>query len=652
MNIIVDKPFLIGFGFNKHLFIVEPNQRELIEKIYDTIEDSKLLIAHNAKFDYHMMENGGLSIPETISLGDSMTVARLTEYADGGSSLSLASLGERYVDPTSKFAAGVIKKRMNAIERRNLSKVKKELKEEFNLKAYGHIWKAYKDRVQFIDYPEYQEMFDWLDEHYKKANYEDVYEEDRDLMTHYLADDLVIMLEYLKVALPTLSQIDPKYKMFRQENELIRVVGQMERVGIKADIEYLKESRLRVIEFKDQLYREFHELIGEELTSGQHEKIKELFQKKYDIYLEKSDIQAFSTLMKEVEGEPKKVAEYILRLRNIEKFLSTYIEGKMNRIVNGRLHTNINSNGAVTGRVSSDLQQQPKDPLLDNEGNELFHPRKVFIPDEDYYIFYLDYSQMEMRLQAHYTIVLSGGDLNLCRAFMPFHCVDEQGHEFDFEEDEHRIETDTWYQIEDNKVWEKVDLHTATTLQAFPDLKEDNPDFKSYRKYGKIANFLKNYAGGVGALMSQLDIDYDTAKALDDGYYKAFVKIRDYQRWVDRQIREFGFVENLFGRKYYFMNTDNSYKGYNYVVQGGCADLLKEKEIKIHRFLKRKKVKTKMVLPVHDELQFLVHKDELNLVPQLKAIMDNNREYIDTLPMTCDVEWTKTNWAEKVDYDG
>ena len=641
LNILKDTPFLIAFGFEKNIFVMKPTAENL-RVVYDTISKSKVLIAHNAKFDYHMMINSGHPIPDHIKLGDSLTIARLTEYADVDDRIGLETLGAKYVDLNAKFAGKVIKQKINEIERANLSEIKKTIKETYKLKSVSEVWEAYKNRVQFLKY-EWDEMFSFIDQRYNKANYETVYKSDPDLMTHYLADDIAILLEYLKVSLPVLDTVDPNYRVFKQENELIRVVGDMERIGVRADVDYLKQSRERVLEYRAKLYDEFHQISPLPISVGQHQKIKEILQQHYNVTVDKTDMDSLNKL-KKLGGDVEKFAYLIIELRTIDKWLSTYIEGMMNRVYEGRIHTSINNAGTVTGRVSSDLQQQPKNPLLDRDGNELFHPRRVFIADSGTSIIYFDYSQMELRLQAHYTIQVSGGDTNLCRAFMPFQCIDDTGKVYQYGDDMNK----NWFD-ENGKVWEPIDLHSVTTLKAFPHLTIDHPEFKNYRPLGKVANFLKNYAGGIGAIMEQLGVSEEIAKALNDGYYQAFPKVLDYQKWIESTLAKQGYVSNIFGRRYYIRDFSKYYKAYNYMIQGGCADLLKNKEIKVHHYLKRNNLQSKMLLPVHDELQIQVVDGEEWIIPQIKAILDNNDEYIGTLPMICDVEISRTSWADKVD---
>lgn len=639
LNILEDKPFLMAIGFEKNIFIFEP-VKEVLDVVYPLIAKSKVLIAHNAKFDYHMMINSGYPIPENIKLGDSLTIARLTEYADVDDRIGLETLGAKYVDIDAKFAGKVIQQKMNEIERANLTNIKKTVKETYKLKSVTDVWNAYKNRVQFVQ-NEWDDMFSYIDTIYKKATYETVYHLEPELMTHYLADDIAILLEYLKISLPVLDKVDPGYRVFKQENELIRVVGDMERIGVRADIDYLLKSRETVINYRDKVYEKLHELTQLPISVGQHQKIKEILEQKYGVTVDKTDMDALGKVAK-LGGEVGAMAKLIVELRTVDKWLSTYIEGMMNRVYKGRIHTSINNAGAVTGRVSSDLQQQPKKPLTDADGNELFHPRRVFIADPNTSIIYFDYSQMELRLQAHYTIQVSGGDTNLCRAFMPFKCIDDTGKVYQYGDDMSK----NWFD-EDGKIWEPIDLHSVTTLKAFPHLTVDHPEFKNYRPLGKVANFLKNYAGGVGAIMDQLGVSEDIAQALNDGYYQAFPKVLDYQKWIENTLAKQGYVSNIFGRRYYIRDFSKYYKAYNYMIQGGCADLLKNKEIKVHNYIKRNNLKSKMLLPVHDELQIQVVDGEEWIIPQIKAILDNNDEYIGTLPMICDVEISRTSWADK-----
>ena len=160
----------------------------------------------------------------------------------------------------------------------------------------------------------------------------------------------------------------------------------------------------------------------------------------------------------------------------------------------------IHNQGTVTGRVSSDLQQQPKEALTDKEGNEVFHPRKAFLADEGWNLIFMDFSQMELRVQAYYTLLLKEGDLNLCRAYIPLNCRSTvTGELYDYKDPEcvKRWNSGEWVHNEDGVVWEPIDLHAVTTFKAFPFLNNDpnHPEFKHYRTIGKRCNFLKKLSG-------------------------------------------------------------------------------------------------------------------------------------------------------------
>jgi len=641
-----DKPFLMGIGFNKRLFAFEPTLTNLLF-IYKHIKDIQFFFAHNTKFDYHMLINNGTPIPKELTLADGMTVARLTSFADFIGGIGLDDLGVRYVDPTAKFGAQIIHEHIKRINKERLKVLKDKLKAEKLPCKLQELVDAYKNRVQFVE-TALDPWFKFIDDNFKEANYRDVWIEEPELMKMYMLDDLVILLEYLNKALPALNKHYGELpKVFYQECELIRVVGDFERNGIRADIQYLLDSRLRVKAYIDDTYKKLWELSGFKFSSGQHKVIMQMFKDKYDVIMENCDAQALDKTIKNehISEEAKQIAKYIVELRTLDKWLSTYIEGMLNRVQNGRIHTSINNSGAVTGRVSSDMQQQPKEPLTTRDGEELFHPRRVFINDDGHRTFYFDFSQMELRLQAEYTLMVSGGDLNLCRAYIPLKCKSMfTGEEFVVGEDD--WDSGEWID-ENGQLWSKTDLHAETALKAFPDIARDSPDFPHYRSLGKVANFLKVYAGGVQAIIDQLGVSEEIARALDKGFYKAFPQVKNYQYWVDSTLTKQGYVENLFGRRYYISSPQFYYKTYNYLIQGGCADILKEKEVKVAKLLEG--TDSKMLLPVHDELQISIKYGEEYLVPKIVEIMNESNLKI---PMICDVEYTTSSWADKKDWEG
>jgi len=232
---------------------------------------------------------------------------------------------------------------------------------------------------------------------------------------------------------------------------------------------------------------------------------------------------------------------------------------------------------------------------------------------------------------------------------MPFKCTNIlTGELFNPATDKDSWNSGMWV-TEDGAPWVKLDLHSETTKKAFPEVDINDPEFqKTYRELGKRANFTKNYGGGKRALIDNLGVTEEVANKLNNGYYSAFPKVLDYQSWVDKNVRTYGFVENLFGRRYYFKDTSFSYRGYNYLIQGSCADYVKLKEIELSEFLEP--YESKMVMPIHDEIVFSIRNGEEHLISKIKEILDNADIMMPLVPMVSEVKYTLTNWAEKKEY--
>lgn len=655
LNIILNLPFLQSFGFGKYVFVAEMNA-ELVAKLYDLFDEVEFVFIQNVNFDHHMMTNIDLPPRRTAHFADLRTVARLTEFADSDiMNFKLETIGTRYVDPEAKFAGKVIRQRIAKINAERWKKVKELFLKRFPKASFSQARDAYLARVQFV-MTEDDEFFDFFDIHMKIANYKDVYELYPDLMISYAADDIVIMLEYLEQSLPTMMETDPGLVTFKRESDLVPHICTMERVGFKADVDYMLESRMRTAAYGEILENELHEILQEDLTARQFDKLIDMFKRKYGIILDSVDESHLEDVinLEDVPEEAIRVAELLIEIRKVTKIISTYIDGKLNSVTNGRLYTSINNAGAVSGRVSSNLQQQSRDALVDRDGNELFHPRKCFLADDGYYLFFLDFNQMELRYQAYYTLLMGKGDFNMCRAFIPYLCTSLWTDEvFDPKNPEHITRWDSGEWIDENyEIWTKTDLHAITTFIAFPHLNNDpkHPEFKKLRKLGKQCNFLKNYQGGVKAIIANLKVKPNVAEVLDKAYYTAFPEVRTYQKWVTKQMTMYGFVENFYGRRYYMESSNNYYKVGNYLIQGGCADMVKQKEIEISEYLEGSPIK--FVLPIHDELVFSVPKDHIKPIPHIKAIMQNVWDVMPWIPMVSEIEYTETNWADKKPWEG
>ena len=156
---------------------------------------------------------------------------------------------------------------------------------------------------------------------------------------------------------------------------------------------------------------------------------------------------------------------------------------------------------------------------------------------------------------------------------------------------------------------------------------------------------------GVDALMNALDVTREVAEKLDKAFYKSFPKIREYQDWVTQHLSQYGYVENLYGRRYYMDDSRYYYRACNYLIQGTCADMVKTFEIKVYEYIKKNNLKSRLVLPIHDELCLSVPLDEMFVIKEVKRIMEDVTDVIKSIPMIAEPEVTYTNWAEKKEYD-
>lgn len=675
LNFMKDVPFLVIFGFDKNIYLWDPAFKEATEAMYRIIKSTdKMLFAHNAKYDYHMMNNIGTPIPDGIELSDTITLFRLISACDDDfQSMRLEKLGEKYVDPTAKFAGHEIKKMLERMKAERKKIVCSNYKLLTGEKSAKEAWETFSNRVRFIT--KYHECF----EDYKEPNYYDAFQKDPELVKKYAIDDVVIILEFLDKAGSIYAKKYWDYntnsidnRTWKRENALIRGIAAMERNGFKVDVDYLIKSHYKIEEFRDKLYEKLHKITECNWKVGQHAEIKKFFKNKFGLELEKSDKKAIQQLSHHENKDIADIAKLIIKLRTVDKWLSTYIDGVLNKIieVNGewRLYTSVNNNGAISGRVSCDLQQMPKmgiketdddgelmlnESLLDEDEEELFHPRKFIVPSNGYKLYFADMSQEELRCQAYFTILVGSPDYNLCRAYMPYGCISEPLYgevQFDYKNPEHIKHAYDWrWYNPDGTVWAPADLHTKTTLTAFPELADqtETKEFKKKWRYlGKSTNFAKNYQCGAKTLAENLNIDLETATKLSDAYNKAYPGIKEYNNHVNAEMHMKGYVTNLYGRRYYIEKSTNFYKAGNYLIQGTCADGLKEAEIEIQEYLKDKK--SRLILPVHDELIFEVVPEEEDEVPiKVKEIMEKIGKVLKWCPMVSEVEMTETNWADK-----
>lgn len=639
-----DIPFLLTLSFDNETYAIDLTtaDKQLVQRLFDSMANFRYVIGHNVKFDLHMLKNIGINYMHN-NLSDTMVLARLSLASDETMTLALKSLAKTYLSKDAGEDERNIKKALTTLRRQQTEDIKDILKEHDKTKKwYDEI---VGDTI-FINSDLGDVETDWLKYHNitEEPNYFLIYREEqyRDDMISYAMNDTEITLELAKKMYPVMLA-KKQEDIFNLENNLIKPFFSMERVGLKIDRDYLLKSKYRTREYIIQKRKKLEALTGEPIKIGQHKRIKDLFEEKWGIKLVSTDDRALSRV---TEGDPNKAARIIQELRTLEKWYSAYIERMLDKSeFDGRAYTQINSASAITGRVSSDFQQFPKHGITDDKGNALVEPRRMVIVSGNGYnsTYYLDYSQIELRVQANYTYEISGGDLNMCRAYMPFKCHNAKKEPFNPETDHDLVFKEKWYKDEDNKPWTPVDLHSATAMEAFPDVDPESPEFKHLRFLGKSTNFAKNYGATTKALMEQFGFDEITAKKLNDGYYKAFPKILDYQRLVNQTFHRKGFVKNRYGRRYYLENTRFVYKFYNYIIQGTCADMLKEKIIEVDNLLSP--YKSRFQMNIHDELSFEIYDGEEHLIDVIKQIMENVSWM--QVPVVADVEKTTASWADK-----
>ena len=479
----------------------------------------------------------------------------------------------------------------------------------------------------------------------------------RENVIKYALYDIVWTLEIYAQTAPVI-RARKQEAAIKIESDLIFPLVEMERVGFKTDKKYLEECRINLKAYIIQQRKKLFELTQKEFSIGQHEVIKNILTEDFNVNIGATNATeldlVLSNLIIENKDNPAiKVIQLIQELRTLEKWYSAYITRFLKDLINtDRLYTTINQVGAVSGRVTSNFQQFPRDPILTEDGKELFHPRRmVTISGGDYDgIIYCDYSQIELRFQALYTILVGHPDLNLCRAYMPYKCHLKDGTTFDYTNPEHiKRWKEEWYLDENpEERWEPVDVHGATTTAA-TGLRKGDPGFKEARyAIGKRTNFAKNYGAQYRKIRQMFpDKTEEECRRIDNAYYTAFPGVKEYHNYCYQRAME-AYTVNLFGVKYYNVS---GHKLINMLIQGSAAFFLKWKIKQLYDYCKTHHVKSRWQMQIHDELSWEKHKDDpLEVFIEMQNIMN---DWSDTLvPIVAEMDATKTTWAEKKGIEG
>lgn len=690
LHIIKSKPFLFQFGYlhpTEHIgytYVVDIQNQPMLSKAVITewhkrVAGFKLYLAHNCKFDLHMLTNIGLPYT-TENVSDTMFFIRYAHDAltpkNGGPPMGLKDYASRYISANAKSHDKLIQAERTAIAKMLNTKLKERFKlcgappAKYGAKSYtiGVIDQIFKDPIadknSLPNKKTRQAYDDWLQLDVPAIIREQVtglvetdmipYTMcDRDTVIRYGHYDIVWVLEIYESLVPILDARD-NWKGVEIEQSLVMPLYEMERVGFNADVEYLNQARIKVKTYIQQQRKRLYDIVGETFSIAQHAKVLSVLQDK-GLRIESTRDDEIAKVKANLQhDDPDNVCIQIIsliqELRTLEKWYSVYIMRFIKDLKHtNRLYTTINQVGTVSGRVTSDFQQFPKQGITSETGETLFHPRHLIKVDGEKYpaIVYLDYSQIELRFQAFYTILVGHPDLNLCRAYMPYRCHRIDGTTFDYTNLTHIKEAydGSWLYDEDNKPWVATDVHGATTKAAFG-IDETDPRFHDLRYIGKRVNFAKNY-GAQFKKIWQMFPEYDeaTAHRIDDAYYTAFPGVKEYHNYCYARAEISSNTQNLFGIRYYGVS---GHKLVNMLVQGSAAFYLKWKIRQLYDYSKQFGIKSKWQMQIHDELSWCYcPEDGEQTLFDFKHIMEDWND--GQVPVIADMEITTATWADKVE---
>ena len=430
----------------------------------------------------------------------------------------------------------------------------------------------------------------------------------------YAAEDADITLQLKNVLEPQLKEVGGERLFYDIEMPLVKVLADMELNGVCLDTESLTETR-RVFTERMQAYeRHAYELAGEEFNISSPKQVGDILFEKMKIVdkAKKTKTGQYVTseevLMQLKDRAP--IVEDILNYRGMKKLLSTYVEA-LPKLINprtGHIHTSFNQAVTATGRLSSSDPNLQNIPVRDDDGKEI---RKCFIPEAGCRFFSADYSQIELRIMAHLS-----GDENMIEAFR-----------------------------------EGFDIHRATAAKIWKENIDDVTD--EQRKKAKQANFGIIYGITTYGLAQRMGIDNGEARQLIDDYFKTFPKVQAYMEEAKEQAREKGYAETMFGRRRYLpdiTSRNGTVRGFaernaiNAPIQGSEADIIKIAMIRIWRRFKDENIRSKMILQVHDELNFSVYPEEVEKVGQI-VIEEMQKACELNVPLVADAGWGD-NWLE------
>ena len=430
----------------------------------------------------------------------------------------------------------------------------------------------------------------------------------------YACEDADVTLKLKNILEKELVENGVEQLFYTIEMPLVPVLAYMERNGVRIDTEALKETSRHFTARMHQIEEEVRQLAGMEFNIASPKQVGEVLFDRLKIVekAKKTKTGQYVTseeVLESLKGKHEIVGK-ILEHRGLKKLLGTYIDA-LPQLINphtGKIHTSFNQTVTATGRLSSSNPNLQNIPVRNEDGKEI---RKAFIPDDGCEFFSADYSQIELRIMAHLS-----GDPHMIEAF-------QKGQ----------------------------DIHAATAAKIYKEKLEDVT--REQRSKAKTANFGIIYGISVFGLAERLNVDRKEAKELIDGYFENYPKVKEYMDHSIQIAREKGYIETIFKRKRYLpdINSRNAVvRGYaernaiNAPIQGSAADIIKVAMINIYRRFKEENIKSKMILQVHDELNFSVLPEEKEKVQQI-VISEMESAYKMKAPLLADCGWGK-NWLE------
>ncbi|WMI93397.1 DNA polymerase I [Bacteroides fragilis] len=430
----------------------------------------------------------------------------------------------------------------------------------------------------------------------------------------YACEDADVTLKLKNILEQELKKNDAEKLFYEIEMPLVPVLVNIESNGVRLDTEALEQSSEHFTTRLQSIEKEIYNLAGEEFNIASPKQVGEILFDKLKIVekAKKTKTGQYVTSEEVLESLRNKhdVIGKILEYRGLKKLLSTYIDA-LPQLINprtGRIHTSFNQTVTATGRLSSSNPNLQNIPIRDEDGKEI---RKAFIPDDGCSFFSADYSQIELRIMAHLS-----EDKNMIDAFLSGY-----------------------------------DIHAATAAKIYKvDIKEVTADM---RRKAKTANFGIIYGISVFGLAERMNVDRKEAKELIDGYFETYPQVKAYMDKSIQVAREHGYVETIFHRKRFLpdINSRNAVvRGYaernaiNAPIQGSAADIIKVAMARIYERFKAEGLKAKMILQVHDELNFSVPVKEKEIVEQV-VIEEMEKAYRMHVPLKADCGWG-TNWLQ------